>query len=344
MIMMSQIELINKVASESRAAQKRKEEAEEEMNAKFAQIEAEDQEFLAMMDELETSEYKENQKEYVESIINDYENNLCENLSDYMELREINTFYRALLEYVKNRIPTEPLNNNNNELTFYVIYKDLRKVLKNMNYTGGMSKNSLITKLEILCEFKLLRNITDEEMNPKALYVANKFKDNVSRTMYQEHNKRFKVNRRNHYVLNSLSKQNQLQAMDIVKTIKTYNLRQKNITSNSLVLLFGEDHGVVVQKEANVNPTKLKNFVDAANILLSKQGYYTEEQLRIQYMKKDRAIKKKDAIPLTAEYLAGVNLRVGAVRTRVNKDTRESKNIPSKIRSNSVIYIPREDN
>ena len=56
-------------------------------------------------------------------------------------------------------------------------------------------------------------------------------------------------------------------------------------------------------------------------------------------MKKDKRIRKKDAIVLTATYLAGVNLRVGAVKARVNKDTREYHGIPNKIKSNSVIYI-----
>ena len=290
----------------------------------------------------EPSEYKDSQTRYVDGLIDDCENNLYDELLDYMNQKDLYVFYQAVLVYVRNRISYEPLSINNNELTFYVIYNDLRQVLKSMHYTGGLSKTSLIDRLEKLCDMKLLGNLTDDRMTSKALYVANKIADNVSRTMSQEHGKRLKTNRRNHYVLYDLSLQNQLRAMDIVATEKKYNLRQKDKTATSLSLFHGKDNGVIVQRAPNINPTKLRNFINAANILLKKQGYYTERQLRIQYMKKDRRIKKDEAIPLTREYLASVNRTVGAVRARVNKDTRKNHSIPSRIKSNTVIYICEE--
>ena len=104
-----------------------------------------------------------------------------------------------------------------------------------------------------------------------------------------------------------------------------------------MVLLF--------RKNPNINKTKLKNFVNAATTLLTQQGYYTEKQLRIQYMKKDKNIKKKDAERLTDEYIAGVNIRVNAIKARVNKDTREEHGIPKAIPSGTVIYVlSKEDN
>ena len=285
------------------------------------------------------TEYQNMQREYLECLIDNCKYGLYDELLDYLKLRKIDVFYKALLSYVKNRVSTEPLSNNKNELTFYVIYDDLRKELKYWNYTAGMSDTSLKDKLKILCDLQLLRNIKDDEMTSKALHVANNFKKNVSKTISADHNKTIKANRRNHYVLYDLSPQNQARAMGIVATEKKFNLRQNSKTSTSLALVHGEDNGVVAQKEANINPTKLKNFIDAANILLSKQDYYTEEQLRIQYCKKDKAIKKHDAILLTAEYIAGVNMRVGAVRQRVNSKSREKYSVPSKIKSNSIIYV-----
>ena len=294
---------------------------------------------MAQLEELFPDEYQDSQTQYVDELIDDFNHSLCDELSDYMKQEDIYVFYQALLNYVRDRISHEPLSIHDNELTFYVMYNDLRTVLKSMNYTGSMSTTGLKARLSKLCDIKLLRNITNDEMTPKALYVANKVADNVSRTMSQAHGKRFWVKRRNHYVLYNLSQQNQLRAMNIVATEKKCNLRQKNKTSTSLTLVHGEDNGVVAQKAPDINPTKLRNFINAANILLKNQGYYTEKQLRRQYMKKDHNITKADAIPLTATYLAGVNLRVGAIRARVNKDTREKYSIPLRIKSNTVIYI-----
>lgn len=336
MISQKEMDFVKSLDSNNDKARLREQQARIEVEDRLAQIEAENQ---ALLDMLESNDYKDRQIEYVDSLIDDCENNLCDELSDYMKEKDIYVFYQAVLHYVRNRISTEPLSINDNELTFYVIYKDLRKILKDMYYTGSMSNDGLKDRLEKLCDIKLLDNITDDRMSPKALYVANKVADNVSRTMSQEHGKRFKAKRRNHYVLYDLSLQNQLRAMNVVEIEKKYNLRQKSKTSTSLALLHGNNHGVIAQREANINPTKLRNFVNAANYLLKTQGYYTEKQLRIQYMKKDKRIRKKDAVVLTATYLAGVNLRVGAVKARVNVDTREYYSIPSKIKSNSVIYI-----
>lgn len=289
------------------------------------------------------TDYQNMQREYLECVEEDFKNGLCEDLLNYLQLRKIDVFYKSLLSYVKNRISTEPLSNNKNELTFYVIYDDLRKQLKYDNYTGGMSDPSIKTKLKLLCDLHLLTNITNERMTPRALHVANNFKKNVSKTISEDHRKHIEANRRNHYVLHDLSPQTQAIAMGVPVVEKKYNLRQKSKTAVSLALVHGEDNGVVAQKEANINPIALKNFMDAANILLEKQRYYTEDQLRKQYVKKNHKITKKDAILLTAEYLAGVNMRVGAVRQRVNKQAREQYSLPAKIKSNSIIYVLEED-
>lgn len=288
------------------------------------------------------TDYQNKQKEYLDCLIEDFKYGMYDSLLDYLETRRLHDFYKVLLEYIGNRISTEPLSNDENELTFYVIYDDLRKVMKYMNYTDGSSDTSIKDKLKILCDIKLLTNLESEELTPKALHVANNFRDNVAQTMSEEHGRRMTANRRNHYVLNDLSPQTQLRAMGIIVKEKECNLRQKNKNSTAITLVHGEHNGVVVQRGHNISETKLKNFVDAANILLEKQDYYTENQLRIQYMKKDRNIKKKDAIRLTGEYLGGVNTRVDTVRTRVNSETREYYSLPKSIKSNSIIYIRRE--
>ena len=92
----------------------------------------------------------------------------------------------------------------------------------------------------------------------------------------------------------------------------------------------------------NINKTTLRNFNNAANILLNYQGYYTEKQLRIQYCRKKHCIKKKDAIPLTELYLSRVVKETNCIKVRVNSKVKEKYSLPKKIKSNSFIYVEKK--
>ena len=289
------------------------------------------------------SDYQNEQKEYVESLIDSFSYGLYEDLTHYMKKAKIFDFYRGLLQYVKTRISIEPLSNNENDLTFYVRYDDLKTVLKNNNYTGGLSNDSLRGKLKKLCELKLLTNLEDEEMTDKALYVANKERDNIRNTMTTEHKRTMKANRRNHYTLHDLSPQTQMKAISIIVEDAECNLRQKDKTNVSLTLTHGEDHGVVAQRKTNVNQSRFNKFKKAAESLLSKQNYFTEERLRKEFCKSDHRYTKKEAEILTRNYLAGTVKSTGCIKVRVNSKVKEKYNLPKKIKSNSFIYVLKED-
>lgn len=288
------------------------------------------------------SDYQNEQKEYVESLIDSFNYGLYEDLTHYMKKARIFDFYRGLLQYIKTRISVEPLSNNQDDLTFYVRYNDLKTVLKNNDYTGGLSTDSLKRNLKKLCDIKLLTNLENEKLTDKALYVANKERDNIRNTMSTEHKRTMNANRRNHYTLNDLSPQVQIRAINIIVSNNQYGLRQKDKTNVSLTLTHGEDHGVVAQRKRKVNQTKVNNFKNAAKALLAKQGYFTEEQLRIEYCKKDKNIKKDEAIVLTRNYLAGTVKEVNCIKTRVKSKVKEEYNLPKKIKSNSFIYVEKK--
>lgn len=288
------------------------------------------------------SDYQNEQKEYVESLIDSFNYGLYEDLTHYMKKARIFDFYRGLLQYVKTRISLEPLSNNEDDLTFYVRYDDLKTVLKNNGYTGGLSNDSLRSKLRKLCGLKLLTNLEDEDLTDKALYVANKERDNIKNTMTTEHKRTMKANRRNHYTLHDLSPQVQMKAISIIVADAQYGLRQKDKTNVSLTLMHGEDHGVVAQRKTNVNQSRLNKFKKAAESLLSRQNYFTEEQLRKEFCKSDHRYTKKEAEILTRNYLAGTVKETNCIKTRVNGGARETYSLPKSIKSNSFIYVSRK--
>ena len=180
-------------------------------------------------------------------------------------------------------------------------------------------------------------------MTDYALYVANKERDNIRNTMTTEHKRKMKANRRNHYTLHDLSPQVQMRAIKIILEDTQYGLRQKDKTNVSLTLMHGEDHGVVAQRKTNVNQSRLNKFKKAAESLLSRQRYYTEKQLRKEFCKSDHRYTKKEAEILTRNYLAGTVKSTGCIKTRVNSEVKEKYNLPKKIKSNSFIYVLKED-
>ena len=292
------------------------------------------------------SEYQNNQKEYIEDVIDDFKDGIYEDLEAYLKKAKLYDFYKGLLEYVKGRISLKPLSVNEDELTFFVVYDDLRATLKYMNVVRGTKNTSLENKLTRLCDLGLLDKLTDEQIREDALIKANKIKDKASKELSESCEKNVSVNRKNFYVLKDLSPSVQEEAIRRIVLEKESGLRQKDKNSTSRALTYGIENvqgKIVVQDEVKISQTKKNNFKAAADQLLEKQRYFTEDQLRKQYCKKDRNIKKKDAEYVTRMYLSGTVIATNCIKTRVNSEIRDTYELPRSIKSNSFIYILKED-
>lgn len=290
------------------------------------------------------SDYQNIQRRYVEGLEKDINYGEYRDLADFMDKKSkgLYDFYRILLMYVKDRISKDALGNDEDELVFYVKYDDLRTVLKNNNYQGGLSRKALTGRLRTLCDLKLLTNLEDEDITDKALYVANKVRDNISKTMSAEHKKHIKAKRRNHYTLNDLT--SKLQQAILTQSVldKKYHYRQKDKTDESLTMMRGENHGVVAQRKGKISESTQRKFKKVAQELLDKQNYFTEEQLRRAYCAKDHNLCKADSEKLTKKYLSYTVRSAGCMTIRVNYDVREYYSLPKKIKSNSFIFV-KED-
>ena len=291
------------------------------------------------------SEYQNNQKEYIEDVIDDFKDGIYEDLEAYLKKAKLYDFYKGLLEYVKGRISLRPLSVNEDELTFFVVYDDLRATLKYMNVVRGTKNTSLENKLTRLCDLGLLDKLTDEQIREDALIKANKIKDKASKELSESCEKNVSVNRKNFYVLKDLSPSVQEEAIRRIVLEKESGLRQKDKNSTSRALTYGIENvqgKIVVQDEVKISQTKKNNFKAAAEQLLKKQRYFTEDQLRKQYCKKDRNIKKKDAQYVTRVYLSGTVIATNCIKTRVNDKVREKYSLPRSIKSNSFIYVEKK--
>ena len=132
-------------------------------------------------------------------------------------------------------------------------------------------------------------------------------------------------------------------AINQIKLDKECGLRQKDKTDATLTMMHGEDHGVVAQRKGKISEAAIRKFNKIAQDLLNKQRYFTEEQLRKEYCKRDHNVLKADAEILTRRYLANTVKEAGCIKTRVNQSVKERYSLPKKIKSNSFIYVLKED-
>jgi hypothetical protein len=287
------------------------------------------------------SDYQNEKIDYVEGIRKDFEDGIYEDLDKYLKKTKIYVFYDALLEYIKKHVSLKPQGVDEDELVFHVLYPDLRRECQRLGMNRGISNDQLADKLHVLCLLGLLRNLQDEQIDDKTLFVANSIAKSTSSKISKNVKVEVEINRRNHYVLNDLSPEVQDEAIARLKIIVERGLRRKDMCSTTLALLFGEElqKSVYAQGEPDINETKLRNFNKAAQQLLEKHRYYNEEMLRKQFVKVDKHTKAKDSGELTRKYLSRVAKDNKCTKTRVNPKIRERYELPEKIKSNSFIFV-----
>ena len=287
------------------------------------------------------SEYQKQQKQYVELVELSFKLSLNEDLEHELRKSRLFDFYTILLDYIKSNIALEPLGANESDLVFNIDYDELRRCCRYHKMYDNSYDRTYRDKLESLCDLGLLTNLSRDSISPKALARVTHIAEGASKSISERVNKKITINIPNFYVLNDLSPSIQKEAIRRLQDERTYGLRKKDRTGISLELVHGAEikDTIVAQSTVKVNYTTFNNYVDAANILLEENDYFTEEQLRIQYCKKNRHIKAKDSRKEVKIYLAGTVKACNCKKVRVCNDIKEQYSLPAKIKSNSFIYV-----
>lgn len=255
-------------------------------------------------------------------------------LTLYLRKNSLYDFYMALLDYVEIHLSFESLSNNLDDLTFFTNKNELIRIMQNRGIRTD--EDDINKKLRFLASLGMIKALTNSEIRPDVLQKAYK----INELMSYQYNK--KLYRTSFYMIYNL---NYVTVSEILKRIdlfKHHGLTRKDINAIRIASILGEDtvkNDIIIQKDFSINPTKARNFINAANILLNKQQYFTLEQLRKQYCYKDHNIVKSDAIPLTRNYLSIVIKEHDLIRVRVNRYYRDKYSIPNSISSNSYIFI-----
>lgn len=251
----------------------------------------------------------------------------------YLKKRQLYSFYILLIDYAESHISFESLSNNGDAIVFF---NNKNAIADMMHERKIPNEDDINEKLNSLAELGLIKSLTDDEIRADALERANDIKDQMS----EQSNKI--VYRTNFYMIYDLTEDVVSEALRRISLFKKFGVKRKDVNAITRSIVLGEDvvkNNITVQKQFEINPTKKKHFITAANELLSKQQYFTEEQLRKAYCKKDHNISKSEAIKLTTVYILLVVKELGLKRVRVNKNNKKEYNLSKNIKSNTYIYM-----
>lgn len=254
-------------------------------------------------------------------------------LVSYLRRNALYEFYRMILDYAESHLSFDSLSNNPDDITFFTNRYQLTSMMCNRGLSGY---NEINSKLTSLAEIGLIKSLTDSEIRPDVLHRAYEIVNNASDSRNQI------MNRANFYVLYDLTEEVVSTAVQRIELFRELGIRRRGRTAESIAIVLGEDivnNNINVQANVSINKTKVTNFINAATLLLNQYGYFTENELRKQYSRKDHHTKKKDAIKLTQIYLPKVIIECQLIRVRVNKYYRNKFSIPNKIKNNSYIFI-----
>lgn len=289
------------------------------------------------------SDYRTKQELYIHELIRDFDNNLYEEIEDKLVKSNLREFYVTLLEYVRYNISITPLGQSENDLVFKVDYDEFTRRLR--KHAIVIDKRGIRRKLQKLCDMKFLTSLKDKQLSKEEQKVSAKEAEIVGKTISKYTGTEVNVNTKNHYVLNELSPQAQDEMLGRLVFNKEYGFREKDKCSTSYAMMYGEEESgkILAKGKANISETKLRNFNRAAKLLLEKHRYYNEEMLRKAYLKFDKHTLAKDSHRLVRIYLAKVAFDNNCIKTRVNSDVRDEYELPSKVKSNSFIFVKREE-
>lgn len=264
-------------------------------------------------------------------------------LSKYFKRRRLYGIYYVLIDYAIDNVSAIPLNDNDNQITFFVSAETLSKKMQNLDMSGG-SLRAVKTKLNALKELGLLRALPDEEIRPNVLNEANRI-----RAVASAQNGGAMRNRTEFYELRLLD------CPDVIENAEAFITGAKEsglkFANNNIVrraAALGEEKTQEINVQVNVskvvNSKKVQNRInrvkEAAEVLLDKQGYFTIDQLRKQY-DPHRNFKKVEQIKHVTDAIPYVVKELGLQESRMKKSLREEHNVSPKIKTNTLVYIEK---
>lgn len=257
-------------------------------------------------------------------------------LYKFMTRSNLHGLYNLIQQFASKHITVQPLGAAD-KITFFMAQSQIQKQMVKFNMKGS---SMIGYKLNTLKELGLIRALRDDEINPEALEAAK----NIQKTMAVINQTKY-MNRIEYYELCLVTPEQIKQAEEIIIALKESGVKRRHNNAARRAAALGKDFAAKVNVQTNViekvtDPKVLKKrdkMVAAAQSLISKQGYFTEDQLRQAYDSK-RKQKKYEVQKLIDDTIPYIINNLGIKKDRVKNSTREDYSIPGKIKNNTTIY------
>ncbi|XAM41822.1 hypothetical protein TPELB_21350 [Terrisporobacter petrolearius] len=269
------------------------------------------------------SNYQRETTLYIANIRRHIDKMLKGAVADYLHRRKLYDTYRLIIDFADANIPFKSLSKSG-EVVFFLSKRELGKEMNNRKIKGSGSSG---TKLIALCELGLLKKLTDEEIRVDALNISRKYATN---------------NRIDYYELVDLSPSVISAAELKIRSFKTCAIRQKGNNANRRAAVLGAEevnNNINVQSNINISDNKKNKFISSSQELLQSKKYFTEDELRKSYNRKDKNVSKFEAEKLALDFVPILISEGRIKRIRVNTKSRKEYGINAKVKSNSFVYI-----
>ena len=256
----------------------------------------------------------------------------------YMYRSNLHGVYNLIQQFASAHITTEPLGAPD-KITFFMAQSQIRSKMYQFNMKGA---STIGYKLNALKELGLIRALKDEEINVDALAKAKAIQSSMTLELGKSKNA---MNRIEYYELTLITPQQIKEAERIIQVQKDLGVKRRHMNATRRALALGEDFAANVNVQTNVvekvyNPKtqkELDKVLEAAQKLIDSQKYFTEDQLRMAYDPKNRK-RKADNIKLVNDAIPYIIKNLGIKKDRVKHTTQTLYSIPSKIKTNTIIY------
>ena len=275
--------------------------------------------------------------------------------------RNLFNLYELLINLASTKIGLRPvtLDQSNPNPTFFASSTHLHyQLVVVRGYRVGMSDARKVReKLTELAYLGLIRKFDDDELDVEFLKRSEACRQQaIEKELEVEGVKKTSRRRTSYFEIPMLSYSLIDQVLTFIERDKQLGTKVKGRNAKQVLHTHGEAKVKAVLPQGLLNDTKLeKRFISAlekaVDACLAKRGYFTEKQLLSAIDSKQKiplAIKeagktikshtqrKQELLPV---YLPGVVLKKELTKSRVNKETRHSFQIPDSINSSTVIYF-----
>lgn len=307
----------------------------------------------------------------------DYLDNLDANneLLKYLKKKNLFTLYETMMNLCSSRLPLQSVTTDKtSELpSFFASVRNINFEMKvKRNFAVGHSSHSDTNdKIIELVRVGLLQRVKSDEIDAEMFAKSQEYRERLVKHEVEVEGRSGKdIRHMDYYMIPTISLELERSIMEFLALEKKYNVKKRGRSMKQTKALYGDEKAGEIYTQSELEFAKRdKRFITEMNKrideLLNEQGYFTEKQLNASIDKKSKYIKSvkkevevvdkktgqkvkkmetvKKAVDIKQELLDKFlssavkekELSVG----KVNKETRTSFNIPTKISSNSTIYF-----